>query len=518
MVFRKPYAFLIKNFKKIHILMLLVWGFIYYKLFLVKDFVKEFISFGTYSNSLESITTKLTFAFYLATIFMIIISIALLVLLKHKKKPWKLYLILVFEYVFIMYATISLTTFFKNYDPLSDASSIFFNRDILNISSWIQYATLIIILLRITGLDLKKFGFNNDKEFLELSSSDREEFEVNIEFDKHSITRKYNLIKRNLNYFYQEHKFIVRTVFLVLVVGLIGYSYYYFGIKHKSYKEGQTFTAGVYNITIEETYVTDKDYLGNAIEKNKKFILMKVKIKNNYYEDLNINFSRYHIMNKSIDTTNTLFYDMYFKDMGNTISNDTVKINSDQEKEYLLVYKVDKNLDNKKFVLYFQEYNDRNDTYLRKIKLNIKDVSEIKNTKTYSFDEQIELDDDKSVSFDHIDISDKFEYSKYSCENGEKCQVISRNLNAGDGKKILKITFASSDYEGKEFVDFSSKYGRIKYVDSNNKEQYYNINSLINTDYEGKEMFIDITNEIADAKEIFIDYKLRDKQYIVKIK
>lgn len=518
MVFRKPYAFLIKNFKKIHILMLLIWGFIYYKLFLVKDFVKEFISFGTYSNNLENISNILSFLFYLSAILMILISVTLLLLLRYKKKPWKLYLILVFEYIFIMYSTISLTTFFKNYDPLSDASSIYFNRDILNISSWIQYVVLIILLLRITGLDLKKFGFNNDKEFLELNSSDREEFEVNIEFDKHSISRKYNLIKRNINYFYQEHKFIVRTTLLIIIIGLVGYSYYYFGIKHKSYKEGQTFTAGIYNITVEGTYVTDKDYLGNIIEKGNKFILMKVRIKNTYSEDVNIHFSRYHMMNKSIDKTNTLFYDSYFKDMGNLISDDNTTLHSGQEKEYLLVYKVDKKLDNKKFVLYFQEYNKRNDTYLRKIRLNIKDISQIKNTKTYNFNDQIEISEDKTVAFDHIDISNQFEYSKYSCDNGENCRVDSKNLTVGEDKKILKITFASSDYEGKEFIDFSSKYGKIKYVDSNDKTKYYSINSLINTDYEGKEMFIDITNEIAEAKEIYIEYTLRDKQYIIKIK
>lgn len=518
MVFRKPYAFLIKNFKKIHILMLIFWAVIYYKVFLVKDFVKEFISYGTYNSNLENISNVLNIFFYISIFFMIIFSLALLILLRYKKKPWKLYLIPAIEYVFMIYATTSLVSFFKSYDPITPVSSIYFNRDILNISSWIQYVVLVVLLLRITGLDLKKFGFNNDKEFLELNSSDREEFEINIEFDKHSISRKYNLIKRKLHYFYEEHKFIVRIVTVAVVIIIAGYSYYYFGIKHKSYKEGQTFSAGIYNITIENSYITDKDSLGNIIEKNSKFILLKVKLKNNSSSSVHPDFERYHLMNASIDKTNTIFYDSYFKDVGNLVSNDN-RLNSNQEKTFVLVYKVPKKLENDRFVLYFQEYNNEsNSTYLRKIKLKMDDVSEIKKAKVYNIGENINIIDDKEIAFDSADIQNSFKYNKYSCDNDENCSITERELNSQNGKKILKITFASSDYEGKEFIDFSSKYGRIKYVDSNGTIQYYNVVSLISTDYEGKEIFMEITDQIAEAKEIYINYIVRNKQYDIRIK
>lgn len=518
MVFRKPYAFLIKNFKKIHILMLIFWTFIYYKIYIAKDFVKEFINYGTYSSSLESVSSKLNVFFYITVFLMVILSLSLLILLRYKKKPWKLYLIITLEYIFIIYATFSLSSFFKTYDPITPVSSIYFNRDILNISSWIQYAVLIILMLRITGLDLKKFGFNNDKEFLELNSSDREEFEINIEFDKHSISRKYNLLKRKLHYFYEEHKFIVRMVITALIVIVAGYSYYFFAIKHKSYKEGQTFNVGIYNITIEKSYITDKDSLGNVIEKNSKFVLLKVKLRNNSSDTVHPDFSRYHLMNASVDRINTLFYDGQFKDVGNLVSNDNT-LHSNQEKTFVLVYKVSKKLENDRFVLYFQEYNDEsNSTYLRKIKLKLDDVSEINKPKVYSLGDNINIIDDKMISFDSMDIQDSFKYNKYSCINGEKCSVIEKEISAQNGKKILKITFASSDYEGKEFIDFSSKYGRIKYVDSSGTVKYHDVVNLINTDYEGKELFMEINEEIASAKEIYINYIVRNKQYDIRLK
>ena len=520
MVFRKPYAFLIKNFKKIHIVMLLAWVFIFYKIYLVKDFVKEFISFGTYNSTLENITNKINFLFYLSVLFMIIISTALLILLKHKKKPWKLYLVIIAEYIFMIYAVASLTSFFKSYDATTPVSSIFFNRDILNIASWVQYGVLIILILRITGLDLKKFGFNNDQEFLELNSSDREEFEVNIEIDKHSISRKYNKIKRNINYFYQEHKFIIRIVMIVLVLGIAGYSYYFFGVKHKSYKEGEMFSSGRYSILIDSAYVTDRNTAGEIIEKKSKFVIVKIKVRNDYDSSIQVDFSRYHLMNTTNDIINTVYYDENFADIGNLISNDNL-LNGHQTKNFTLIYKVPKELENDKFALYFQEYlGKRNETYLRKIKLKIKDISETTN-KDYKIGDKIIFDvlnNKTDVTFDNVSFEENTTYNKYECINGEKCEMKSKEIGSQPGKKIIKIDFSSSEFEGKEFIDFSCKYGRIKYVDSSGTVQYYNVVNMVNGEYEGKEIFIDISDQIVNSKEVYIEYTVRNKKYMVRIK
>ena len=520
MVFRKPYAFLIKNFKKIHILMLFFWVYIYYKLFIVKDFVKEFISLGTYNSSLENISNEVNIFFYISVFLMFVISISLLILLRYKKKPWKLYLIVAVEYIFILYSTLSLVSFFKSYDPITPVSSIYFNRDIFNISSWIQYAVLIVLIIRITGLDLKKFGFSNDKEFLELNSSDREEFEINIEFDKHSITRKYNQIKRNLNYFYQEHKFIIRLVILILIISIASYSYYLLAIVNKSYKQNQTFNIGRYDITIEGAYVTDKNDLGEVIEEKSKFILLKVKMKNIYDDRVEVDFSRLHLMNSSNDITNTVYYDSNFKDLGNLVSQDNL-LYGNQEKEFNLVYKVPKDMDIKRFVLYCQEYKDYNSTYLRKVKLNVLDVAQISQSKEYKIGDVIKfevLNGNEDIIFESASFENSVSFNRYQCINGENCKMVVKQLVAAPGKKILKIVIGSSSYEGKQFVDFSCKYGKIRYVDSSGKTGVYNITDLINTDYEGKEIFIDITDQIVASKEIYIDYAIRNKKYSVKIK
>ena len=104
------------------------------------------------------------------------------------------------------------------------------------------------------------------------------------------------------------------------------------------------------------------------------------------------------------------------------------------------------------------------------------------------------------------------------CDSNGNCGVTLKEIQTENGYQILKISFASSDFEGEEFIDFSSKYGRIKYVDNNGKVGYSKMIDLIDTDYEGKEIFLKVSSNIINASEINLEYILRNKEYIVKIK
>ena len=66
--------------------------------------------------------------------------------------------------------------------------------------------SFLILFIRITGLDLNKFGFKNDKEFLELEQADREEFEVSVNIDKDAFKRGYKKVLRLIRYFYDKGK------------------------------------------------------------------------------------------------------------------------------------------------------------------------------------------------------------------------------------------------------------------------------------------------------------------------
>ena len=85
-------------------------------------------------------------------------------------------------------------------------------RDLLNIVYIFQYPIFIIFGIRFLGIDLKKFGFKEDEEYLDIKEEDREEFEVNIEFDKDKITRNLKKFFRNVKYVYFEHQLICNII------------------------------------------------------------------------------------------------------------------------------------------------------------------------------------------------------------------------------------------------------------------------------------------------------------------
>ena len=97
MIFRKPYAFLIKNFKKIHLVLIFLCAYIFYKHLQVYNFVKEYVDLEAYSAFLEPIDDYTNLLSYLSILLVIAIAVLLLITLRRKEKPWKLYIVIIGE-------------------------------------------------------------------------------------------------------------------------------------------------------------------------------------------------------------------------------------------------------------------------------------------------------------------------------------------------------------------------------------------------------------------------------------
>ena len=173
-----------------------------------------------------------------------------------------------------------------------------------------------------------------------------------------------------------------------------------------------------------------------------------------------------------------------------------------EEVNLIMVYKVDKKLDKNKFILYYQELDNK--PYLRKIKIDVEDLSKIVDMKVKSIGEEEKFSlgkSTKSVTFDSVDIGDSFTYSVQDCTNFSGCYTTSEEIAVDSSSKILKISFISDDFQGKEFIDFSVKYGKISYIDD-----------------KGNYLYIKVPLEVLNAKEINISYTIRNKRYVYKIK
>ena len=508
MIIRKPYAFLIKNFKKIHIFLLILSLFVAYKLFDVSSFVNEFMSFGIYDPFNDPITKRISFLLTIAIVLLIVGSFAILLLLRHKKKPWKIYLVPMLEYFLLFLVLNMIKSFF--------AGDLRLARDLLLIFNIVQLPAIFIFVVRVFGLDIQKFNFNSDQEFLELSEADREEVEISINVDKDSFKRTFKKFYRNLNYFYIEHKRLCRVI-LVIVIGFSVFNLYkVIFVNNKSYKEGEFYDANGYNIKVNKSYFTNKDYNGNVISNKSNFVIVNVTIKNNS-EPRKLNIENFHLKNGVNDyTTTRKMYAKEFEDLGVTYDS-SKELKRDETFDMIIVYKVDKDLDKDRFVLFYQEYGDNHK--LRKIMLNIEDVREIKNEKELVLGDDFKINlykKEDTVSFNYYEFVDSVLYTTKNC-NSYSCESMTNELVALDNFKILFIEFGSLEYEAKNMIDFLSKYGKIIYKDSEGKIRTLKYENPVKKNYYGKKIFIKVPKEVENSEEVKLLFTIRNKNYTYKL-
>ena len=213
MVFKKPYGFLIKHFKLIH---LILTGLFIYLLIKVNSVLTYYNSFilGTVGK-LEAIR-YVTNYYLIAVILSIVICAVMYILLKYKKKPRVLYVILI---VFVLLVVFMMQLAYSGlntiYIGVLDAKTLRLYRDLLRITVLMQYISVGLVLVRGLGFDIKKFNFVKDLEELDIDVTDEEEVELTLG-STNSLQRKINRKIREFKYYYLENKVFIHIISLII--------------------------------------------------------------------------------------------------------------------------------------------------------------------------------------------------------------------------------------------------------------------------------------------------------------
>jgi len=516
MIIRKPYAFLIKHFRKIHIGLLIVGIYVFYKTIDVARFVNEFMNYGVYDLYRDPITKHITALMTIAVLLMIIGSIALGLLLRHKKKPWQAYILPAAVYLLLFFTLGIIKSFFRTYTEIVDVANLRLSRDLLLIFMFLELPALAIFVGRIFGIDMKKFHFNLDLQELELKEEDRAEIEIGLNIDHYTFIRWWRKIYRNIGYFYKEHKKISYFLIILCSSFLLYKSYLNIYVYNRVYHEGQIYNINGYSVKVNNSYFTNKDNQGNVISDDSNFVVVEVEVKNNR-EARTFDITKFHLKagTKDYTTTETTFA-KEFADLGTSYSK-VRKIKKDETIHFIIIYKVAKNIRKGKFILYYQEQSG---IYkLRKIKLNLKDLSKMSKIKNLSLGDFIDInikDKEDSLSFESYEITSQVSYKINKCTSID-CDIETKNYTARDGYRILKLSFASDLYEAKNVIDFLRNYGKINYKDNEDNDRKIDIEIAIDQVYFGKEVYIIIPLEAAFAEKLSLDIIIRNQETIYEI-
>lgn len=536
MILKKPYAFLIKYFKLINILICGLAIYIAYNSYSIYSFFSEYINNNYSGNYYESFYTSYISPFtYLVFILIILGILVVNLLLIYKKKPTKFY---IFSFIYYTIILIFLS-FIKNIMITLETSVITAEtariyRDLSLIFFVPQIYIVIMYLFRGFGVNLKKFNFEKDLKELEINEEDNEEVEITLNRDNIKIKRNIKRYFREFKYYIKENKFIFIIICLIFmfIAGVFIYNLIPKKID-KEYIQGDSFVINNLNYKIEDSIITNIDYKGDRIKKDKYYLVIKIKIDNNTDRSIAIDYNSFRLEIDSKSIYPLLDKSKHFIDYAK--DNYTKEINKKSSELYAIIYEIDaQDLNKKTYEIKIPNGRVFNDNIelarYNYIKITPAIINKVVTEKKINQSEEIIFSNSNlgntKITLSNPVIAKEYIYQYKSCIkdicNNYK-DIITIDYTYNTTTLIVLDYKYEFDYEvpfynhSTKFNNLINSFMKIKYKDENDKDVYATIKNITPNKLDGK-IVIETTNKIEKSNDINISFVIRNKEYLVKIK
>ena len=496
MILRKPYAFLIKYFKIIHIVLTLLMIYVVLRMNNILSFI------GDYINNVAIIAngpSLVNFSLYLALFLIIGICLALFFLMRYKKKPKLLYIITIAVYVVMFILCAVLMGAFSNLSyEIIDSQTIRLYRDVVRVAIYGEYVMIAVMVIRALGFDIKKFEFESDIEKMNIDVSDNEEFELVVGVDTDKLKQKGRRQLRELKYYVKENKIfvsvIVGVVAVIAVVSILANTL----IFNRVYRENQNVKTTYFTMNIKDSYITKLDYSENDVGyNNTSYLIIKVDITGLYDMNYRLTTNEFILDAGGETILPTLKYYEYFTDLGTGYRNQKIEYN--ETNTYMLVYNVSDSLINKSLVIRYEQSM----TNIHKIRLTPTNLDSDSTVSTSNLGETLNYKD-TTIGEGSITVSE-YEFTRTFTYNNNV-------TTAGYNKTFLRLPITST-YNTSNLVKY---FLNIKYT-KNGQEQtatYTNKTPSNVTDT----LYLEVSQNITDADSIWLEFDIRDKVYRYNLK
>lgn len=516
MILKKPYAFFIKMFKPIHLVLAVLVSYLVY----LENKILNFLNTYIYSSSNvvgENIKERLVNNLvYIIPIVIIILSLIILGVMFRKKKPVTFYVINIFSFIVItiinMYAANFLGILEESIVAVKTVKLI---HDLILLNMIIESIIFIFLIVRGMGVNFKKFNFDAEISKFDISESDKEEFELDINVDLAESKRKRRRKIRYLKYAYIENKFLINCVSIIVicVIGLIIYGT--INIYSKTNKEGVIYPASTFNFGVDETIMLNTDYQGNKITDN---YLIVVNTRMSSY----INSNKLFLKDFSLKIGEAKFkpitkYENSLIDLGYLYKEEELPA---EYTNYLFVYEIPE-----KYITSDMLFSYINDGKSIDIKLNPKELVSSNKTESKKITEEVDFKNslgDIKFKINEYEIRDRFIIQYNYCVKANDCllskEYLKATLDKNYDKYLLRLKLEYSDNSDlnlntfykffERFGSISYKIGDIWYSQSNGFEEIKS-SKVIDKD----NIYIGIKAEIFNASSIKLVFNVRGIKY-----
>lgn len=532
MIVKKPYAFLIKNFKLIHLVLSLLMLFILIKSNNVFVFFNDYANNGYYTLS-SDMNSYIDIYMFIIIIFIMMFTSFIYLLLRWKQKSRKLYIFTLLYYFILMISLLYFFNVFRNIiDVTLDTKVIRAYRDITLLMYFPQYIFLLLYSFRATGFNIKKFDFKKDLLDLDIEDKDEEEIEIVFNDNSYKVKRYFRKQLREFKYYVVENKMIIFVIILFIIIGIGVTVYINYSNRTPMFTESEYFDINSIRIKVDESYITNVDYNGKLINNNYNYLIVNTLMQNTDIYKTTIDTS---IIRLRIDNTN--YYPVnskndYFKDLGEGYSKNVLF--PSETNNYLLIYEIPRNADYKnatlRLVNSIKVNNDNIDAKYKDVRLspiNYIDTIEKENNNIGD----IVVLDDSSLKTSEIQIesynidkefTETFTYCASECLIGTK--VIKPSLVGNADSLILKLNMNISLNDSlyinkyiKSNSDFIDYFASINYT-INGKKKTLKLNSVNLNNIETNNVYVEINKEIQNATDVYISFNIRNVTYKINLK
>ena len=522
MILRKPFAILIKYFRTIHIVLTICAFYLVFRTNLILNFYNTYLSSYTSVIGKDLTGELFNFRMFLSLLILIVGSIVIMGLFTYKKKPVKLYLFSIINYLIVSIVYIFVYNITNKLEiGLVDVRTLKLVQDLSTTIFLLQIPFMLSITGRAIGFDVKKFDFKKDLDELEIEDIDREEFEVNFDLDSDSFKRTINKYIRHSKYFYKENKILLISLFIVLVGIISTVLYLNKGVYNKTYSINNTLKTSYFTFSVKEVYGTSKNIKGSTILTDEALVGVILSIKNNSTKERVFEPSRLTLNVKDHSFSYTANYNDSTKDIATPYNNQIITNNSFST--YMIVFKIPKTYLKEKMILKYADYygDDVN------IKFTVKNLDGDVKTHEYYLNEKIDFSE--SILKDTNFIVNSFEVGRpirieydYNVNgiNYPSHEYLYPSYSGKENKYLFRINgqIIKNDNET-DLTDFIKTYATIEYVVFDETKRISTFDFVKSTKIvENNNVYIEVPEELEYAFEIRLVFNIRNNKYIYYLK
>lgn len=532
MILKKPYAFLIKYFRIIHLLLVIPIIYLILKTGNIVNFFTGYVNAGYYTDIMNLSSTFINYFMYIAAIVVLLSGVAIYFLMRKKEKSTKFYFFLILFYVILLVMIGVVHSILSNMElNIVEATTARAFHDISYIFYLPQYVFAVYMIVRGIGFDIKKFNFELDLKELEITDVDNEEFEFNIGFEDYKLKRNFRRFIREFRYYVRENKFIFGILCSILVIVFGTIAYLNFNVYNKTYQQSEVMSHNNLNLKVTGSMLTNRDFSGNILKDNKHFLVLKVLIENKGKTTSKFDYNNFFIDLGDKRSYPSLDKAEYFIDYALLIKQET-EILPGSSNTYVVAYEIGE--------------NDLKDVYtlkiLEQIKVSSGDIApdyktvelkpykalEIKNVETFKIG-KIATFEESNIGYTSLQINnyyalDSFTYQYQLCYDSKNCREVSEKINSNSSNETLLVLEGISDLDkttlyyraAKSDQLLANHFFSIEYK-IGNTSKIVNATNKTTKDYK-KGFILQTSKEIKTADHINLLITIRDKRYIIELK